>query len=67
MGGRNWKPATGSVVVSSSDLLGSLIRCSNRGEHMYEPRYGCLLDWVCITGEHYEGTREEDWANVAIV
>ena len=35
---------------------------------MYEPRYGCLLDWVCITGEHYEGKRKkDDGANVATV
>ena len=67
MGGRNWKLAAAdiaSMVVSSSDLLESPMRCINCSRSMYEPRYGCLLDWVC----HYEGTREEeDWANVAIV
>ena len=58
----------GSVVVSSSDLLGSPMRSINRSQYMYEPRYGCLLDWVCITGEHYEGAREgEERANVAMV
>ena len=40
---------------------------------MYEPRYGYLLDWVCITGQHElrwnEGRSDGEnyWANVAIV
>ena len=33
------------------------MRSINRGQYMYEPRYGRLLDWVRITDHEYEETR----------
>jgi hypothetical protein len=55
LSGRGWRTLDDRHRINRGQLIAVVfpIRFIYRGQYIYKPRYGCLLDWV----QHCEGMR----------